>query len=136
MCHQRHVDVRPGLALPVLALLLGLLGCGRGDAEDEVPIEKRVEGGDPDEGRRVIARHGCGTCHVVPGIAGARGIVGPTLESFGRRTHLAGTFPNRPGWLTRWLANPPALDPETAMPDVGLSPDETRDAAAYLYTLR
>ena len=38
--------------------------------------------------------------------------------------------------LTAWLRDPPALDPATAMPALGLSEPEAHDVAAYLYTLR
>jgi cytochrome c1 len=38
--------------------------------------------------------------------------------------------------LTAWLRDPPAIDPATLMPAMGLSEPEARDMAAYLYTLR
>ena len=38
--------------------------------------------------------------------------------------------------LTAWLRDPPAIDPSTAMPDLGLSEAEALHMAAYLYTLR
>jgi cytochrome c1 len=38
--------------------------------------------------------------------------------------------------LTAWLRDPPAIDPATAMPALGLSEAEALDIAAYLYNLR
>jgi cytochrome c1 len=38
--------------------------------------------------------------------------------------------------MARWLKDPPAVDPKTAMPNVGATDDEVRDISAYLYTLR
>jgi cytochrome c1 len=38
--------------------------------------------------------------------------------------------------LSAWLRDPPAIDPATAMPNLGLSEAEALDVAAYLYTLR
>ena len=48
---------------------------------------------------------------------------------------IAGIVPNTPGWLTRWLDNPPAIAPATMMPSVGLDEREVVDVAAYLMTL-
>jgi cytochrome c1 len=49
---------------------------------------------------------------------------------------IAGELPNSPENLVRWLQHPKALEPHTAMPDLGLSTDQAQDIAAYLYTLR
>ena len=62
-------------------------------------------------------------------------MVGPSLEGFGDRNVIAGIVPNTPGWLTRWLDNPPAIAPATMMPSVGLDEREVVDVAAYLMTL-
>ena len=45
-------------------------------------------------------------------------------------------LPNTPQNLIRWIQNPPAVDPLTAMPNVGVTQADARDIAAYLYTLR
>lgn len=94
-----------------------------------------IRDADPDRGRALIQATGCGACHTIPGIAGAEGSVGPNLTDFADRAYVAGVLPNRPGDLTRWLINPPAHAPETAMPDVGLNEEEARHVAAYLYGL-
>ena len=62
--------------------------------------------------------------------------MGPDLAGFGRRAYIAGRLPNRPALLTQWLRNPTAVDPQTAMPDLGVSQEEALHMAAYLYTLR
>jgi cytochrome c1 len=116
-----------------LVLFLALIGaCER----DEAPAALRVLGGNPEFGQLLIAEHGCTACHVIPGVAGFTGTVGPSLEGFGRRAYIAGVLPNRPMMLTAWLRDPPAIDPATAMPALGLSEAEARDVAAYLYGLR
>ena len=91
---------------------------------------------DPERGRVLIADYGCHACHRIPGVRQASGSVGPPLDGFGRRAYIAGILPNRPMLLTWWLRDPPALDPRTAMPALGLSEPEARHMAAYLYTLR
>ena len=115
----------------VLAFAL-LCACER----EGVPEQLRVQGGEPELGRALIAEYGCYACHQIPGLTGFTGTVGPTLEGFGRRSYIAGRLPNRPMMLTWWLRDPPAIDPETAMPAMGVSEAEARHMAAYLYTLR
>jgi len=61
---------------------------------------------------------------------------GPPLFFYSRRTIMAGELPNTPGNLVRWIENPPAIEPGTAMPNLGVSDSQARDMAAYLYTLR
>lgn len=112
-------------------LCLGLLlGCG----EREAP--KQVSGGDPVKGQRLMAQYQCAVCHAIPEVPGPAGNAGPPLEQFGRRSYIAGGIPNTPDKLTRWLDNPQAMKPGTAMPDLGVSPEEARHMAAYLLTLR
>ena len=113
-----------GLCLAFLA------GCG----EREAP--KQVSGGDPAQGRRLMAHYQCTACHAIPEVPGAIGNAGPPLDQFGRRSYIAGGIPNTAPNLVRWLDNPPAMKPGTAMPDLGVSPEEARHMAAYLYTLK
>lgn len=107
-----------------------LAGCG----EREAP--RQVSGGDAVRGQRLMAHYQCTACHAVPGVPGAVGNVGPPLDQFGRRSYIAGSIPNTAPNLVRWLDNPPAMKPGTAMPDLGVSPGEARHMAAYLFTLQ
>jgi len=93
-------------------------------------------GGNAGDGRKVIQSAGCGACHTIPGIHAANGELGPPLNSFSRRTMIAGEVPNTPDNLIRWIENPPSVESGTAMPNLGLDDQQARDAAAYLYTLR
>ena len=90
---------------------------------------------DPEAGRVLITRFGCGTCHVIPGVRAADGLVGPPLTDWSRRVYLAGRYPNSPDNLVRWLLDPPRHAPATVMPDLDLSPEQARDIAAYLYEI-
>jgi cytochrome c1 len=78
---------------------------------------------------------GCGACHIIPGVVGASGTIGPPLDGFGRRVYIAGKLPNRPENLLRWIQDPQGVEPGTAMPSLPVSDDEARHIAAYLYTL-
>ena len=97
---------------------------------------RHVAGGDPAQGRALVAAVECGVCHVIPGIPGADGIVGPTLEGFASRQYIGGIVPNEPAILVRWVQDPPAIAPNTAMPSLALTGEQARHVAAYLYTLR
>ena len=92
--------------------------------------------GNPAAGKALIQSYGCGSCHVIPGIRTARGMVGPPLFYYSRRTIIAGELPNTPANLMAWIKNPVAIEPGTAMPDLGVTDSQARDMAAYLYTLR
>jgi cytochrome c len=91
--------------------------------------------GDPAHGEQLIENYGCGSCHVIPGVRQADGLVGPPLTSFGRRSYIAGELTNNDANLQRWIENPPAVEPGTAMPNLGVSPLDARDIAAYLLSL-
>ncbi len=93
-------------------------------------------GGTAANGAKVILSKNCGSCHTIPGIRGAQGLVGPPLFFFSRRTYIAGELPNTPDNLVRWVRSPQSVEPKTAMPDLGLTEQQARDVAAYLYTLR
>jgi cytochrome c len=90
------------------------------------------------QGVKVIIQRGCGSCHVIPNVPGATGTVGPTLEGIAERKQIAGgVVPNNSVEdLAKWIQNPPALKPGTAMPNLGLSEADARAAAEYLYTLK
>ena len=91
---------------------------------------------DAERGRRAIAQYACIACHEIPGVIDRGAAVGPPLDGVGARQFLAGVLPNTPENMVRWLRSPPAVNPRTAMPELGLSERDARDIAAYLSTLR
>ena len=122
----------------ITLVVLGCFACvGCNLSETASSDVKQVRDGDPARGRAIIATgvHGCAACHAIPGIRAPRGVVGPPLGGMARRGFIAGQLPNKPGVMVAFLQNPPALAPQTGMPDVGLTLEEARHIAAYLYTL-
>jgi cytochrome c len=113
------------------ALLVAALSAGCGELETE-----QVTAGDAKAGRAAIERYQCGACHEIPGVADARGRVGPPLTAYARRVYIAGKLPQGPALLARWIQDAPSLAPGTAMPNVGVSESDARDMVAYLYRLR
>ena len=120
------------LTIAAWAAALALAGCGR----PETPDHLRIAGADPERGRVLMARYGCGSCHRIPGVVGPEGYVGPPLDHYGERALIAGQLPNRPAVLIDWIIDPPALIPGTGMPDLDVAPAHARDMAAYLYSLQ
>jgi cytochrome c len=92
--------------------------------------------GDARLGARLIEQYHCGSCHVIPDIPAAQGRTGPMLEQFGRRSFIAGSIPNFPDALARWIVDPAAMKPGTTMPSMGVSESDARHMAAYLASLR
>lgn len=121
------------LTILSFTLLVGFMACTGGKITPRYTVET---GGDAHRGAALINQYRCGACHYIPGIHDARGMVGPPLMFFAQRTFIAGEVPNSPENLVRWIRSPKSIESGTAMPDLGLSEQEARDVAAYLYTLR
>lgn len=100
------------------------------------PSAQEVRLGDAGAGRQALHQYLCVTCHTIPGIVGANHHVGPSLAGMASRQYIAGVIPNTPANMLRWLRHPTQVDPLTAMPDLGVSEQDARDIAAFLYTLR
>ncbi len=104
--------------------------------DSSTPAPARVTGGDVKLGKLLLAQYQCGACHQIEGVAAARGQLAPPLDAFGQRSYIAGSVPNTPEMLARWLVDPPALKPGTTMPAMGVSEEDARHMAAYLYSLQ
>lgn len=96
----------------------------------------RRSSGDVEAGKAAIGRYGLAACHVIPGIAGAQGQVGPSLGGIALRREIAGVLSNEPGNMVRWLRHLQQVVPGNGMPQQGVTGREARDMAAYLYTVR
>jgi cytochrome c len=132
--HARRTAL--GLAAVAVLAAAGLFALERVDERRQ--LRERIvaaTGGDPEAGKLEIARYGCGGCHQIPGVTGARGTVGPPLSKIAGRGYIGGRLRNEPDNLIAWIDDPHQIDPRTAMPDVGVTPADARDIAAYLYTL-
>lgn len=126
------------LGLVIVGFVIGaiaLVGCGGGGAS--TPAKGDVALGNPQQGQQAITRYGCGACHVIPGVQGANGQVGPSLAGIGgRRTLAAGTMENTPANMVKWIQDPQEIKPGSQMPDLNVTDSDARDIAAYLYTLK
>ena len=121
-------------ACALVALLAAASACR--DVDGENAAAAMTGGGSPARGRAAIERYGCATCHTIPGVRGADALVGPPLTQIASRSYIGGVLTNSPENMIRWLRDPRAVDPLTAMPTLGVTDGDARDIASYLYTLK
>ena len=114
--------------------LCGIAACGTGNS-NEYDVAT-IAHGSPHRGHDLIMQYGCGSCHSIPGIPGATAVVAPPLAGIAERSYIGGVLTNTPDHLREWIMDPPKVDSNTAMPDMGVSAQDARDISAYLYTLR
>jgi cytochrome c2 len=122
------------LARSLLALAAAALvaGCTSQAAKDNGhPVS-----GDATAGAALIRKLGCGSCHDIPGIVDAHGMVGPPLGHIAQRQFIAGVLRNTPDNMTTWLRFPQRIVPGNAMPDLAISDHDARQITAYLATLK
>jgi cytochrome c2 len=102
-----------------LLLALPLAGCGS----------------DPHAAAKALMASQCAVCHTIPGVPGAKGVVGPSLAGIAKRQVIAGKLANTPDNMVRWIMHPQSIVPNTAMPELGLTQQQAREIVDYLYTL-
>jgi cytochrome c1 len=127
----------------VLALCM-LAGCSEASKTQTSPTPVVAEPltpaagvpGDPNAGRTLFMARGCGGCHSLNALPQANGVAGPRLDNTVVRPTISGTdVPTTPANLAQWIANPASLKPGSDMPASGVTPDEARDLASFLYSL-
>lgn len=111
-----------------IALILLLLGCRQESAPPPI--------GDAAHGKQLVQQYSCTSCHDIPNVSGPKGMVGPPLAHVASRQVIASKLPNTPANVIRYLQNPQSVDPQNVMPNFGLTPEQCKDIAAYLYTLK
>ncbi|HEX7831689.1 MAG TPA: c-type cytochrome [Thermoanaerobaculia bacterium] len=93
--------------------------------------------GNATRGQEMIAQYGCNVCHIVPGINGPQGSLGPSLAGIASRpTISAANVPNTQANLVQFIQNPGSLNPQSSMPPIALAPEDAKDIVAYLQTLK
>ena len=120
-------------AIAVLVIGGGILAEHYKEEQDRRTRAETITGGNAERGKEKFVAYGCGGCHSITGVPRARGLVGPTLDGIGSRAIIAGRLENKPENLMRWIGDPQGVAPGTAMPNLGVTPADQRDIAAFLY---
>jgi cytochrome c len=119
-----------GLLLAAAAAAGAYAYAQRSDAQRKAAM---LTGGDPRRAPDLLRQYGCTGCHQVPGVRAPGGLVGPPLRGLKERVYVGGVLVNTPENLVRWIVDPKAFNPRTAMPVTGLGAQDARHIAAYLY---
>ncbi len=99
------------------------------NCEARASVPPREEGADV-----LLRQYGCHSCHRIEGVVGPRVDTGPPLVDWRRRAYIAGVLPNTKRNLARWIMDPPAVSPQTLMPDMGVAPEHARAMADFLFS--
>jgi cytochrome c2 len=119
---------------PILFICaLALVSCK--PSSDTKLWASQATGGNPDEGPSGIRRYGCASCHMIDGIS-SKSLVGPPLIHMAGRSYLAGNMENTAANMVQFIQHPRQVHNDTAMPEMGVTDQDARDIAAYLYTFQ
>ena len=120
-----------------LVIVLVLCGVATSACDSSAVREaEAVTGGRVARGPAAIDKYGCGACHTIPHITNASATVGPPLDRIAVRQYLGGHLTNTPDNMAKWIQHPQGIDPGNAMPELGVTDQDVKDIAAFLYTLR
>jgi len=120
-------------------LLLPLtLACAKSETPASTTTTAPPEpAGNVARGQQLVGQYGCNVCHIVPGIEGPQGSLGPSLAGLASRPTISlGTVQNTRANLVQFIQNPASLNPQSTMAPVGVTPGDAEDIAAYLMTLK
>jgi L-cysteine S-thiosulfotransferase len=88
-------------------------------------------------GQELIGQYGCNVCHIVPGVAGPQGSLGPSLAGLASRPTIStANVPNTQPNLLKFIQSPASLNPQSSMPPIALAPEDAKDIVAFLQTLK
>jgi mono/diheme cytochrome c family protein len=131
-----------------VAFLKKLPGLSRAEYQELAPLPQQTncrsdaaatarvaESYDEEErGQVVLRQYACHACHRIEGVVGPDTSVGPALVDWRNRRYIAGTLPNTPENLARWITDPAGVSPGTLMPDLGVSQAHAREMADFLFS--
>ena len=121
--------------LPLLLLTLAL-ACRETPAAQQ-PAPPPPVPGDAARGKQLIAQYACNVCHIVPGTQGPQGALGPSLAGVALRPSISnGAVQNTPTNIRQFIQNPASLNPQSAMPPIGMPEADAQNLTAFLMTLK
>ena len=86
---------------------------------------------------KLLQNKGCVACHIIAGVPGAVGKIGPDLTGLmSRPTMAAGKLKTSAENLRKWITNPKAVKPDTLMAPLPMTPQELDTIVNFLTTLK
>jgi len=116
--------------LALAAALLAGAGVGGCSRQDRPAPDKALR----ERGKQLLSTYGCVACHQIQGLPTPKRTVGPPLQHIADNSYIGGVLPNNTDALVRWIMAPRHISPGTAMPELGVSAEEARAMATYLYS--
>lgn len=116
-----------------------LAACSHPEAADttSAPPAAPTPAPNVERGQQLSAQYGCGVCHVIPGVPGAEGALGPSLAGVALRPMISeGVVQNTPENMVRYIQNPGSLNPQSSMPALAIPPADAEAIATFLFTLK
>jgi cytochrome c1 len=126
------MNLRLCLAFLIAYASLFMPACSNKRSQADPPAAKAQVA----HGKYLVRYYGCESCHDIPDIAGVRGSVGGSLNHIATKYYLAGQMPNTPENLRCWIQRPHSINPQTLMPDMGVTDDDAADIAMFLEALQ
>lgn len=129
--------VTGGIPVILAVIALGAYGAkemGLGSASASTHSPSGTHQAAPAPGGEALAlmqAKGCLACHALGGKGSTAG-PGPDLTHVGGHPQIAGVLPMSKENLVKWITNPPAVKPGTAMPPLPLSDQEREQIADFL----
>lgn len=120
-------------AVALFFVACALAACGPSPETKQAAAD--LTGGDPDHGKSAIRHYGCVSCHTIDGIS-SEALVGPPLIKMASRSYLAGNLENTPANIAHFIQHPRQVHNDTAMPEMGVTDQDARDIAAFLYCFK
>ena len=123
--------------LAVLLLLTSVCAMSCNRAEQPADPNAPAPIGNAERGKLLAAQYGCNVCHILPGVDGPQGALGPSLAGVASRPTISnGIVQNTPANLVQYIQQPASLNPASTMPPLGVQGNDAQDIAAYLLTLK
>ena len=114
-----------GILVIITTVFMAMSSLGCGDNGEEI-----------NRGIQALGDYGCSSCHSIPGVQQANGVVGPPLDFWAARSYIAGAVVNNHNNLVLWLMDPQAIEPGTVMSNMDVTETDAHKIGDYLYTLQ
>jgi cytochrome c oxidase subunit 2 len=97
----------------------------------------RLDAPETRAGRELFRTLACAGCHTIDGLTAGRFPGAPNLTHVASQASIVGGLlsPVNQENLSRWIKNPPAVKPGTAMPNLNLDDETVNNIVQFLLTL-
>jgi cytochrome c oxidase subunit 2 len=130
-CGDGHADMLITLVAHPVNEYAAWIDAAKAEAE-------RFNSEEAKRGRELFVSLACSGCHTIRGLTAGKFPGAPELTNVASKKSIVGGVlsPVNEENLRRWISNPPAVKPGTAMPNLGLSEQQVTDLVNFLLILK